>query len=95
VTTASMSSLEAETAERLEQLAREQGGAVSEETVQRLLAAAVRLYAAHAEQASGTPAFAPDSDITATEVAMTCTAMLEAVEVEVFELGMWQVWGTR
>ena len=41
------------------------------------------------------PAFAPDAAITATEVMVTVTAMLKAVNLQVFELGMWQAWSGR
>jgi len=40
------------------------------------------------------PAFAPDA-VTATEVMVAVTAMLKAVNLQVFELGMWQAWSGR
>ena len=33
--------------------------------------------------------------MTATEVMVTVTAMLKAVNLHVFELGMWQAWSGR
>ena len=64
--------------------------------LQALLARAVRLYAARAEQGEAPAAFAADAQITATEVMVAVTAMLKAVNLQVFELGMWQAWsGTR
>ena len=36
----------------------------------------------------------PDA-ATATEVMVTVTAMLKAVNLQVFELGMWQAWSGR
>jgi len=33
--------------------------------------------------------------VTATDVMVTVSAMLKAVNVQVFELGMWQSWGGR
>ena len=36
----------------------------------------------------------PDA-VTATEVMVTVTAMLKAVNLQVFELGMWQAWSGR
>jgi hypothetical protein len=64
--------------------------------LQALLARAVRLYAARAEQGEPPAAFAGDAQVTATEVMVAVTAMLKAVNLQVFELGMWQAWsGTR
>jgi hypothetical protein len=67
----------------------------SDAEVQDVLANAVRLYAERAAQHDGSlPAFAPDA-ATATEVMVTVTAMLKAVNLQVFELGMWQAWSGR
>jgi len=63
--------------------------------IQTILAKAVRLYAERAaERDDSLPAFAPDA-ATATEVMVTVTAMLKAVNLQVFELGMWQAWSGR
>ena len=78
-------SSQADTIERLDDAA-----------LQALLARAVRLYAARAEQGEAPAAFAADTQVTATEVMVAVTAMLKAVNLQVFELGMWQAWsGTR
>jgi hypothetical protein len=67
----------------------------SDTEIQEMLANAVRLYAGRAaEHDGGVPAFAPDA-ATATEVMVTVTAMLKAVNLQVFELGMWQAWSGR
>jgi hypothetical protein len=67
----------------------------SDAEIQDMLANAVRLYAGRAAEHDGTlPAFAPDA-ATATEVMITVTAMLKAVNLQVFELGMWQAWSGR
>jgi hypothetical protein len=67
----------------------------SDAQVQDMLAKAVRLYAERAAERDGAlPAFAPDA-ASATEVMVTVTAMLKAVNVQVFELGMWQAWSGR
>lgn len=64
---------------------------IPEEAVRHLLSEAVRLYAAKVEDGAR---FSPlAQEVTATDVAVTASAMLKAVEMEVFELGMWQVWG--
>jgi hypothetical protein len=66
---------------------------LSDADIQAMLAKAVRLYAERAGQ-TALPAFAAD-DATATEVMVTVTAMLKAVNLQVFELGMWQAWSGR
>jgi len=64
--------------------------------IQSGLAQAVRSYAARAaESDSALSAFPADAQITATEVIVTVTAMLKAVNLQVFELGMWQAWSGR
>ena len=67
----------------------------SDTDIQSLLAKAVRLYAERASEQDGAlPAFASDA-ATATEVMVTVTAMLKAVNLQVFELGMWQAWSGK
>ena len=68
----------------------------SDAEIQAMLARAVRLYAERAaESESALPAFPSDTSMTATEVMVTVTAMLKAVNLQVFELGMWQAWSGR
>jgi hypothetical protein len=63
--------------------------------IQTKLAKAVRLFAERAaERDGGLPAFASDA-ATATEVMVTVTAMMKAVNLQVFELGMWQAWSGK
>ncbi|HEX3340982.1 MAG TPA: hypothetical protein VHT68_17630 [Pseudolabrys sp.] len=67
----------------------------SDTDIQSMLAKAVRLYAERASEQDGAlPAFASDA-VTATEVMVTVTAMLKAVNLQVFELGMWQAWSGK
>ena len=67
----------------------------SDADVQDILAKAVRLYAERATERDGAlPAFASDA-VTATEVMVTVAAMLSAVNLQIFELGMWQAWSGR
>jgi hypothetical protein len=81
-------SLQADTATRT-------ATAPSDAEIQDMLANAVRLYAERAsEKAAALPAFAANA-ATATEVMVTVTAMLKAVNLQVFELGMWQAWSGR
>jgi hypothetical protein len=72
------------------------GSALRDGDVQALLAAAVRIYAERAEgRDEALPAFPPDAGITATHAMISITAILKAVNVQVFELGMWQAWSGR
>ena len=67
----------------------------SDAEIQNMLANAVRLYAERAAERDGAlPAFPPEA-ATATEVMVTVTAMLKAVNLQVFELGMWQAWSGK
>jgi hypothetical protein len=68
----------------------------SDVDIQNALAQAVRCYAERAaETDNALSAFPPAAQITATEVMVTVTAMLKAVNLQVFELGMWQAWSGR
>ena len=68
----------------------------SDADIQDRLAQAVRLYAERAAEADGAlPAFPSNAQMTATEVMVTVTAMLKAVNLQVFELGMWQAWSGK
>jgi hypothetical protein len=69
---------------------------LSDGEVQALLARAVSLYAQRAA-ASETPlpAFPDGAEVTATDAVVTTTAILKAVNVQLFELGMWQAWSGR
>ena len=59
----------------------------SPETVERLMTVAMKLYVAHHERGERFHPVGPD--VGATEVAIMASAMLEAVNLEVFELSIW------
>jgi hypothetical protein len=66
------------------------------ESVQRLLAAATRAYVAHREAGARVAPFAvPEgaAPMTATEAVATASEMLRALDIEVFELALWQSQG--
>ncbi len=66
---------------------------ISDEALARLFAATVQTYAARAGSGTaGRPFGAGGHGVTATDVMIATTAMLHAVNVQVFELGMWQAW---
>jgi hypothetical protein len=72
---------------------------ISDAEIQDMLAKAVRLYAERAQEYAevcdgALAAFSPGA-ATATEVMVTVTAMLKAVNLQVFELGMWQAWAGK
>jgi len=67
---------------------------VSAEALQKLVAAACRLYTARVE---GGERFnpVPQNSISATDVMVTASGLLRAADLAVFELGMWQSWTGR
>ncbi len=67
-------------------------GKLSNEALQRVLGDAVRVYAARMQAGDKFRPFAPGSGITATDVMVAGTAMMKAVNVQLFEFGMWQAW---
>lgn len=69
---------------------------LSDGEIQALLARAVKAYAERVAS-SDTPlaAFPEGEQITATDAVVTTTAILKAVNVQLFELGMWQAWSGR
>jgi len=64
---------------------------ISDASVQQLMTAAARLYAARAEQGGYLPATTPAA-LNATQGMIVTTALLRAVNVQIFELGLWQSW---
>lgn len=82
----------ADLAERLAAAA-ERPETVDAAALQALLAATVRLYAAKVETGPRLRPFGEGGGgVTATDVMIAATAMLHAVNVQLFELGMWQAW---
>lgn len=63
---------------------------IPDDSLGQVFAAVVRLYAAKAQQGNAPRPFGRNSGVTATDVAIGCTAMLEGVGLQVFELGAWQ-----
>ena len=67
---------------------------VPEADIQRLLAAATKLYVGGVERRGQFPPFpAGRLVVTPTDAAATASEMLRALQIEVFELGMWQTRG--
>jgi hypothetical protein len=64
------------------------------EALQKLIAAACRVYTARTEAGEKfTPV--PKNSISATDVMVTASGLLRAADLAVFELGMWQSWTGR
>jgi hypothetical protein len=67
---------------------------VTAEALQKLIAAACRVYTARVEAGEAiTPV--PKNSISATDVMVTASGLLRAADLAVFELGMWQSWTGR
>jgi hypothetical protein len=67
---------------------------VSTDALQKLIAAACRVYSARTEAGEQfTPV--PRNSISATDVMLTASGLLRAADLAVFELGMWQSWTGR
>jgi hypothetical protein len=63
---------------------------VPDDALGQLIASAIRVYAAKVQNGTTPRPFARNSGVTPTDVAIGCTAMLQGVNLEVFELGAWQ-----
>ncbi len=72
-------------------IASAEGAPLDDATIQELLTAAVRLYCARVE-ANGPFAATTPGALTATEGMVATSALLRAVNVQLFELGLWQSW---
>lgn len=67
---------------------------VPDDSLGQLFASVVRLYAAKAQLGEPPRPFGRNSGITATDVMIGCTAMLEGVNVPLFDLSLWQSWSS-
>ena len=69
-----------------------QSDALSDANLQRLFEASVRLFAERFEEGRIAAPFPDDNGVVATEASIACSAVLRAVNIETFELGLWQSW---
>ncbi|MDF2120142.1 hypothetical protein PY365_31735 [Roseiarcaceae bacterium H3SJ34-1] len=65
------------------------------EAQQALIGALCRLYSANNDMGNHFGAVGQRSAVTATDVMVLCGALLKAVDLQVFELGLWQSWSSR
>ena len=99
-----MSQSDAQKSARMSELASEFAGLVSEavdenrlgdvpdDALGQVFAAVIRFYGAKCQDGEPPPPFTGNMGVTVTDVMIGCTAMLEAVNSLVFELGLWQSW---
>ena len=65
------------------------------QALQALMATACKLYAAKIEAGNDILPLHQRSNVSPTEVMLTASGLLRAVNLAVFELGMWQSWTGR
>jgi hypothetical protein len=70
-------------------LKRGKPGAISDAALRRVLTAAVKIYAAKAEDAEIEIAPFDKHDVTATEAVTAVCAMIRAVDLNLFDVAMW------
>lgn len=70
-------------------LKRGEPGAISDDALRRVIAAAVKIYAAKAEKAEREIPPFDKHDVTATEAVTAVCAMIRAVDLNLFDVAMW------
>jgi len=75
-------------------MAADDPGRITPEAQQALIAALGRVYAANDDNGNHF-AIVDQGAITATDVMVLCSALLRAVDLQVFELSVWQSWSSR
>ncbi len=68
------------------------GEPIPDALIQEGMTALVRLYAVKFQLGERWVPFSDNNTVPATAAMIMCTAMMRAVNVEVFDLGMWQSW---
>jgi hypothetical protein len=69
--------------------------ALTPQAMQALMMVLCKIYAGQVEADSAPPILQSRHAVAATDVMLVCGALLEAVGLQVFELGMWQSWSDR
>jgi hypothetical protein len=89
--TVSFSELTTELSARcLEAIENDQLHSIPSEHLGRMFATVFRVYAAKVQNGESVMPFGRNDGVTATDVAIGCTAMMDAVGLQLFELGAWQ-----
>lgn len=68
-----------------------QDAPLSDESLQKVIAAIAKLYADRYQAGNRNAVVSPDA-LSATDTLIVVTALLKAANLELFELGMWQAW---
>jgi hypothetical protein len=68
---------------------------VSQEALQQLMAAICKTYSQQVQGGDLSLPLRQTSGVNATDIMITASALLRAVDLQVFELGMWQSWTGR
>jgi hypothetical protein len=63
--------------------------------VQRLMELAVRGYGRLLDDGTGGSVLADSHEVTATDAVRAASALLAAVNLQIFELALWETWGGR
>jgi hypothetical protein len=94
--TSSLSADAIKLAKTIEQaLAKGNLDALSKDALHALTAASCKVYAAQIEAGADLVPLGPRSGVSPTDVMVTASGLLRAVNLAVFELGMWQSWTGR
>ena len=67
---------------------------IPDEALGMLFASVIKVYGAKVQDGNTPPAFAGNIGVTDEDVKISCVAIIEAVGLNVFELGLWQAWTT-
>ena len=65
---------------------------IPDEALGKLFASVITAYAAKVQDGNTPPAFASNIGVTDVDVKICAIAIIEAVGLNVFELGLWQAW---
>lgn len=71
------------------------GVAISDDDLRAALAGLIRVFGDRAAEDNSMVAFPTGHDVTATEAMASVTAILRALNLQIFELGLWQNWTGR
>lgn len=74
----------------LEAIENDQLDSVPNDQLGQMFATIIRVYAAKAQNGESVVPFGRNGGVTVTDVAIGCTAMMDGVGLQLFELGAWQ-----
>lgn len=79
-----------ESVERIERLGPD---ALSPEAVRRLMTVAITAFGRHVDAGTPVPEIVDPARVNATDAVRAASAVLKAVNLETFELALWETWG--